>query len=76
MLTLTSTVVAGVVLWGLQRMWAWVAGSEKLDLGRAMMTTWGILLEDPPSKLPTNPTGQVKEVLMGGRSSRKVAVMK
>ncbi|XP_045135212.1 uncharacterized protein LOC123518455 isoform X2 [Portunus trituberculatus] len=62
MLTLTSAMAAGVVLWGLQRVWAWVAGREKPELGRSMMTTWGILLEDPPVKLPANPTGQSSTV--------------
>ncbi|XP_050714953.1 glutamate receptor ionotropic, kainate glr-3-like isoform X2 [Eriocheir sinensis] len=57
--TLVSAVASGVVLWGLQRVWAWAAGCEGLELSRAMMTTWGILLEDPPIKLPSNMTGQM-----------------
>lgn len=60
--TLVSAVASGVVLWGLQRVWAWAAGCEGLDLSRAMMTTWGILLEDPPIKLPSNMTGQVRRL--------------
>ncbi|KAG7154075.1 Glutamate receptor 2-like 15, partial [Homarus americanus] len=54
-----STVVAGVVLWGLQGAWAWVSGGRALGLGRSLMLTLAILMEDPPSRLPKNITAQM-----------------
>ncbi|KAK3879215.1 hypothetical protein Pcinc_016209 [Petrolisthes cinctipes] len=58
-MTLASTVFAGVCLWGLQRGWAWVSGGRGLGVDKAIMLTLGIMLEDPPPRLPKNITAQM-----------------
>ncbi|KAK3875114.1 hypothetical protein Pcinc_019993 [Petrolisthes cinctipes] len=58
---LVSTLVAGVVLWSLQKGWAAIsnAHADALDLTSALMYTWGAMMQNTITRLPTNTTGQM-----------------
>ncbi|KAK4290635.1 hypothetical protein Pmani_036478 [Petrolisthes manimaculis] len=59
---LISTMVAGVVLWSLQKGWSAISNAhhaEALDLTSALTYTWGAMLQYPITRLPTNTTGQM-----------------
>ncbi|XP_071534212.1 glutamate receptor 1-like [Panulirus ornatus] len=59
LLILASIMVAGLVLWAMQKAWSSISGERGLHLSTALMHTWGIMLEDPLVHLPSNVVGQM-----------------
>ncbi|KAK8405662.1 hypothetical protein O3P69_001863 [Scylla paramamosain] len=56
---LFSTMLAGGALWALQKTWASFSGGHAPSLSTSLLHTWGMLLEDPPVRTPSNTTGQM-----------------
>ncbi|XP_071539773.1 glutamate receptor ionotropic, kainate glr-3-like [Panulirus ornatus] len=48
-----------LVYWGLQKVRRHLPGGQDMNCGSALFYITGLLLEDPPFRLPTNITGQV-----------------
>ncbi|XP_050715851.1 glutamate receptor ionotropic, kainate 5-like isoform X3 [Eriocheir sinensis] len=53
------TIVAGVFLWALQKVWAWFSGDLSPSLTNSLLQAFGILLEDPVMKMPDTTHGQM-----------------
>ncbi|KAK7084339.1 hypothetical protein SK128_009899 [Halocaridina rubra] len=56
---LGTCMIAGTMIWLLQKIWGWMLGKRSLNLSTALLYSWGILLEDPPVNLPSNITARV-----------------
>ncbi|XP_071546559.1 glutamate receptor ionotropic, kainate 4-like [Panulirus ornatus] len=53
------TLVFGVVLWLLQRVWSSLSGERNPRLASTIFYSWGVLLEDPPTDPPANVSGRI-----------------
>ncbi|XP_042223276.1 glutamate receptor ionotropic, delta-2-like [Homarus americanus] len=58
---LVTTLIAGVVLWAVQRAWAGFSGGRGLSVANALMKAWGVIMAVPLTNMPTNLTGQELE---------------
>ncbi|KAK3892443.1 hypothetical protein Pcinc_003676 [Petrolisthes cinctipes] len=52
--------VWGVTLWLFQKVWPLALGGKMFSLNFALFYSWGVMLEDTPTRPPNNLTGQVK----------------
>ncbi|XP_069190332.1 glutamate receptor-like [Procambarus clarkii] len=58
-LVIVSTSAFGVVLWLLEKTWAWVSGGRAFPFSSAVLYSWGTLLEADPRPTPTNLSARV-----------------
>ncbi|KAK4301575.1 hypothetical protein Pmani_026353 [Petrolisthes manimaculis] len=54
-----SAAVWGTTLWLFQKVWPLALGGKMFSLNLALFYSWGVMLEDPPTRPPNNLTGQV-----------------
>ena len=56
------TTAAGVALWAVQKAWSWMSNERAgLALDTSVLVSWGMLLVNPPSALPTSLPTRVRE---------------
>ncbi|XP_069947815.1 uncharacterized protein [Cherax quadricarinatus] len=58
-LIVVFTLLTGVSLWALQKVWSWVSSTRTYDFYSALFSVWGLLLENTPSCPPTNISSQM-----------------
>ncbi|KAK4329280.1 hypothetical protein Pmani_000315 [Petrolisthes manimaculis] len=51
--------VWGTTLWLFQKVWPLALGGKRFSFNLALFYSWGIMLEDPPTRPPNNLTGQL-----------------
>ncbi|KAK3887009.1 hypothetical protein Pcinc_002628 [Petrolisthes cinctipes] len=54
-----SVVFSGLMLWTLQKIWAFATGGRGVQLNLALLYSWGALLEQPPPELFVRGFGQM-----------------
>ncbi|KAG7165816.1 Glutamate receptor-like 69 [Homarus americanus] len=53
------TLVLGIILWLLQKIWSWASGDRGASLVSTLFDSWGMLLMKPVTEIPTNTNGRV-----------------
>lgn len=56
---MVCVMVSGLSLWVLQQLWVCVGSERSVELSKALLYSWGALLEQPPLVPFTTATGKV-----------------